>query len=83
MSATDTADLMITSGFTFAAGEAPPDAFATEDVPGVKVIPAMAEGEKCARCWKVLADVGSDGNHPDICGRCVDAVSKARAGADA
>ena len=26
---------------------------------------------KCDRCWHYLADVGSDPEHPTICGRCV------------
>ncbi|NBO85101.1 MAG: isoleucine--tRNA ligase [Burkholderiaceae bacterium] len=27
--------------------------------------------QKCARCWHHSADVGSDPNHPDLCGRCI------------
>jgi isoleucyl-tRNA synthetase len=27
--------------------------------------------QKCARCWHHTADVGSDPNHPDLCGRCI------------
>lgn len=27
--------------------------------------------QKCDRCWHYRADVGSDKNHPSICGRCV------------
>ncbi|MGB8517824.1 MAG: isoleucine--tRNA ligase, partial [Gallionella sp.] len=26
---------------------------------------------KCERCWHYRSDVGSDANHPTICGRCV------------
>jgi isoleucyl-tRNA synthetase len=26
---------------------------------------------KCERCWHYRADVGSDANHPTLCGRCV------------
>ncbi|MEK6708924.1 MAG: isoleucine--tRNA ligase [Pseudomonadota bacterium] len=26
---------------------------------------------KCERCWHYRADVGTDANHPHICGRCV------------
>ncbi len=39
---------------------------------------------KCERCWHYRADVGSDANHPTLCGRCVscvvgdDAENKAR-----
>ncbi|OFZ67888.1 MAG: isoleucine--tRNA ligase [Betaproteobacteria bacterium RBG_16_56_24] len=27
--------------------------------------------DKCERCWHYREDVGSDANHPTICGRCV------------
>ncbi|NCZ80411.1 MAG: hypothetical protein EBY91_07195, partial [Burkholderiaceae bacterium] len=27
--------------------------------------------QKCARCWHHTVDVGSDPNHPDLCGRCI------------
>ena len=33
-----------------------------------------ASGEKCARCWKVLPEVGSEPAHPTLCLRCADAV---------
>ena len=35
-----------------------------------------AGGSKCARCWKVLPAVGSDGEHPDLCPRCAAVVRK-------
>jgi isoleucyl-tRNA synthetase len=34
----------------------------------------IAAGEKCARCWRVLPEVGTDKRHPTLCLRCVDAV---------
>ena len=37
-----------------------------------KVTPAP--GEKCARCWRVLTEVGSQAAHPTLCLRCTDAV---------
>jgi len=37
------------------------------------VVVNTADGEKCARCWKVLPDVGAQ-THPGVCGRCSDAV---------
>jgi isoleucyl-tRNA synthetase len=43
-------------------------------VPDVGVVVELAGGEKCERCWRVLPDVGSHADHPDICGRCADAV---------
>jgi len=31
--------------------------------------------EKCVRCWHHREDVGSDTNHPELCGRCIENVS--------
>ena len=33
-----------------------------------------ASGRKCARCWKVLDEVGQVAAHPALCRRCADAV---------
>jgi isoleucyl-tRNA synthetase len=33
-----------------------------------------AAGEKCARCWRVLTEVGQQHGHPTLCVRCTDAV---------
>ncbi len=65
----DFADLCITSGLALSDAPAPDGAFGLAEVPGVAVVPALAEGEKCARCWKVLPDVGTH-EHPGVCGRC-------------
>jgi isoleucyl-tRNA synthetase len=35
---------------------------------------AVAPGDKCVRCWKVLPEVGSVAAHPTLCVRCADAV---------
>jgi len=75
------ADLCITSGIALAEGEAPADAFRLAEVDGVAVVPAIAEGAKCQRCWKVLDDIGSDAEHPEVCGRCADAVHHFDSGA--
>jgi len=63
------ADLCITSQITIVAGDAPEEAFRNADVPGVGVTFGKADGEKCARCWKVLPDVGTH-SHEGVCGRC-------------
>ena len=34
----------------------------------------LAEGSKCARCWRVLPEVGRNSRHPTLCARCTDAV---------
>ena len=33
-----------------------------------------AEGDKCARCWMILPEVGKNPAHPDLCNRCAGAV---------
>jgi isoleucyl-tRNA synthetase len=67
----DAAELAITSNLRFGTGAAPEGAFRLDDVPGVAVVPALADGEKCQRCWRVLPEVGEGGH--GLCRRC-DAV---------
>jgi len=67
------ATLCITSAITLTTGPAPEGAFAMEDVPGVAVVFARAEGAKCQRCWKILPDVGLH-SHPGTCKRCSDVL---------
>ncbi|MFZ1430790.1 MAG: isoleucine--tRNA ligase [Geminicoccaceae bacterium] len=73
----DLAELAITSGIVIVDGPAPEGAFMLDDVPGVAVVPGLAEGEKCQRCWQVLPEVTSSAEH--LCHRCTDAVAIARA----
>ena len=73
----DLAELAITSGIMLADGPAPAGAFTLDDVPGVAVVPGLAEGEKCVRCWQVLPEVAASPEH--LCRRCTDAVATARA----
>ncbi|MDE0202137.1 MAG: class I tRNA ligase family protein, partial [Rhodospirillaceae bacterium] len=77
----DCATLFITSGATIAPwSEAPggDDLVTLPEVPEVGVRFAPAAHEKCARCWRLLPEVGGDERYPDICGRCVSAVEAAR-----
>ena len=39
------------------------------------VTAAIAPGEKCARCWKMLPEVGQVQAHPGLCLRCVAVVA--------
>ena len=41
-----------------------------------------AAGNKCARCWRVLQEVGSWADYPDLCLRCTDAVLLQETGYD-
>ena len=71
----DLRDICITSGGELVAGEAPAGAFTLPDVAGVAVVPTLADGTKCARCWQVLEEVGKSPAHPLICRRCEEAVA--------
>ena len=62
----DLAEIAITSDATLVAGEGPADAFRLDDVAAVAVVPGRAEGTKCARSWKILPEVGSDPDYPDL-----------------
>jgi isoleucyl-tRNA synthetase len=68
------ADICITSDVTVIEGEPPAGAQSLEDVAGVGIIFGMAKGQKCERCWKVLAEVGKAAAYPTVCGRCADVV---------
>jgi isoleucyl-tRNA synthetase len=39
------------------------------------VVVTPSEHEKCVRCWHYRADVGSNDDHPELCGRCVENVA--------
>ena len=67
-------DISITSDITVSGDAAPEGAFTLPESEGIAVVFAKATGEKCARCWKVLPDVGYHAT-PGVCGRCHDAVS--------
>ncbi len=70
----DFADVCITSDVTLRSGEGPADAFRLADVPGVAVVPARADGAKCARSWRVSPLVGSDPDYPDVTPRDANAL---------
>ncbi len=65
----DFAEICITSAITLTAGEGPADAFRLGDVAKVSVEPKLAEGQKCARSWRITTDVGSDADYPDVSAR--------------
>jgi isoleucyl-tRNA synthetase len=75
MAGLDLAEICITSGGDLVEGAAPAGAFTLPDVAGVAVVPALASGAKCARCWQVLPEVGKSAAHPLLCHRCEEAVS--------
>ena len=70
----DVASLFITSAANLTTDPAPADAFRLDTVAGVAVSFALADGEKCGRCWKVSPEVTAD---QDICNRCHTVVTAA------
>jgi isoleucyl-tRNA synthetase len=70
----DLAEICITSAAELRIDEPPAGAFTLADVAGVGVVPGLAGGGKCARCWQVLPEVGASARHPQLCHRCEDAV---------
>jgi isoleucyl-tRNA synthetase len=70
----DLAEVAITSGIEVLPGKPPGSAFVLAEVPGVAVVPKRAEGEKCARSWRISKDVGSDPAFPTLSARDAAAV---------
>jgi isoleucyl-tRNA synthetase len=75
----DFAEVCITSNIAIEAGEGPIGAFRLSDTPAVAVLPALAEGRKCARSWKISPLVGSDPEFPDVSPRDARALRELRA----
>jgi isoleucyl-tRNA synthetase len=49
---------------------------ASKDAAALLVRSSIANGAKCGRCWRVLADVGSDERWPTVCARCASALDQ-------
>ncbi len=73
----DLAELCITSGLDLIVGDGPAEAYRAEDTPGISVVPAMATGGKCQRCWKVRPEVTVVPDEgADVCHRCAEVVAQ-------
>ena len=46
--------------------KAPKDSFSIEEIRDVAVVCGVAKGNKCNRSWKVLPEVGTDREYPDL-----------------
>jgi isoleucyl-tRNA synthetase len=71
----DAAEVFRTSQAILRAGEGPAEAFRLDGVPGVAVEALKAQGRKCARSWRVLPEVGTNPDYPDLSLRDADAVA--------
>ncbi|MEO6609728.1 MAG: hypothetical protein ABIN69_14800, partial [Aestuariivirga sp.] len=67
----DFAEVCITSGIKVTAGEGPAEAFHLDNF---AVVSHKAEGQKCARSWKISKEIGQDKDFPDITRRDAQAV---------
>jgi isoleucyl-tRNA synthetase len=70
----DFAEVCITSDIAIETGKGLADAFRLPDVAGVAVVPALAQGRKCARSWKISTLVGSNADFPDVTPRDAQAL---------
>ena len=70
----DLGEVCITAPIKVQVCDAPTDAFMLGDVPNVGVVFRPAEGGKCLRSWRILPEVGSDPDYPDLTPRDADAV---------
>ncbi|MCY0150270.1 isoleucine--tRNA ligase [Hoeflea sp. G2-23] len=75
----DFAEVCITSGVRVETVVGPDDAFRLDDVAAVSVVPALAEGRKCARSWRITDDVGADPAFPDVSARDAAALHELKA----
>ena len=48
----------------------------TGEATGVGISVKHAEGEKCERCWTYSKSVGECAEHPTLCARCANTLSK-------
>jgi isoleucyl-tRNA synthetase len=71
----DPAEVFRTSAAELVSGPAPAGAFRLAGAPGVGVEPRRAAGCKCARCWRVLPEVKTEGG---LCLRCEAALEEPR-----
>ena len=64
------ADLMIVSRVELVKGEGG----TASAIEGLGVAAEHASGDKCERCWKYTADIGSHPAHPTLCARCASVI---------
>ncbi|MFK7902397.1 MAG: class I tRNA ligase family protein, partial [Nitratireductor sp.] len=62
----DFAEICITSNITIENAKGPEGSFAIEEVKDVWVVHKEALGKKCARSWRILPEVGTDTQYPEL-----------------
>jgi isoleucyl-tRNA synthetase len=51
-----------------------PSGAADSQFEGLKVLVEKSTGHKCVRCWHYIDDVGTNDEHPTVCGRCIENI---------
>ena len=62
----DLPEIFITSQAALRNEKGPENAFTLDEINDVAVICDIAEGNKCSRSWKILPEVGTDKEYPDL-----------------
>ncbi|PIE61286.1 MAG: isoleucine--tRNA ligase [Desulfobacterales bacterium] len=48
--------------------------YESQEIEGLAIQVAKAQGGKCERCWRYDTGIGTDADHPSACPRCADAL---------
>jgi isoleucyl-tRNA synthetase len=72
----DLKTLFIVSAVTIVEGTG--SGFNGTEFPGVTVSVTPSDAPKCSRCWVHDENIGNDTEHPELCPRCLDVVTKGR-----
>ena len=62
----DLPEIFITSQVELRNEKGPENAFSLDEIDDVAVLCEIAEGNKCSRSWKILPEVGTDKEYPDL-----------------
>ena len=69
--------VLITSYASLHELAAKPAEATVSDMEGLYLVARPTDYDKCVRCWHHREDVGSNPDHPELCGRCVENVEGA------
>ena len=72
----DLSRIFIVSQVELQAGPGPADGYSSDQIPGLAIAAAPAEGETCQRCWIHDTTVGSSDAWPDTCQRCQEVLAR-------
>ena len=70
------ADICITSQIKIIEERPPDHSFKIDDIDGIGVLHMPAQGKKCQRSWKILPEVGSNPDYPDLTPRDAEVVKE-------